>query len=605
MEEFKLAGNFLYFTELFKDTLGTNYRVAEVQNRRPLAHKLLCVVNPALTANPESLKRIKILLEGIKKSNIPFLYSPEKILEEKGQVRLVYEYHQAKTLDQVLSDAEKSGLTTNFDLAFSLALAVADIIEVGSSIVISGEKSFHGFLTPDNILIHADGKIFLKNYGLFPYLERSERVHSEFELQYGALLSPEVLRKEKIVQQTDVYYLGYLIFRMLTGKYFSYSPGEDFDAKFANLTFKQYIPSTEKDFLTRIITFFKKTLHPDPLKRFLSVRDFKEFITNYFHIEELSSITFNLAYFMNTLYGDQVETDEKILHNEMAYVVPEPKPEPAKPAGKDLVGGILEGLDEREKSKRGIWIAAALVGVAALAVALFFFFQGQRAKKLEQAQVKEREAVSARLADMEKQYQKRIEDLNKSFETKIATTAADQKAKEDERLRLLDEIKKQRQIEEDKIKAEQERLKQVEAEKQRVADETAKQAEAEKQKVAEQERLKQEAAEKQRLEDSKKTKVGDIIPLTEATVKPGKISGGSLTLNQNLRKKYTGQTFNVMTSVLIDETGKVAKLKILGDVPNDLRSLIEDSLYGWKYKPAQKDGVNVKVWMTVPLKFTF
>ncbi len=374
MKEYKVMNDYLYYRDLFSDTMGINYRVAPVQNRKPVGHKVLCEVNPSISGNADMWKRVKLLLEGIKKSNIPFLYSPEKInVGDKGN-QLIFEYFKGKNFEQILVDAEKKGMPINFDLAMSISIAIADIIEVGSSIIVSGERSYHGFLTPDNILIHYDGKIFLKNYGIFQYLDKNDQFYSETEKRYGAWLTPEFIRKERIVAQSDIYHLGYLIYRVLTGKYFSYSAGEDFDAKFANLSFKQYMPSTDKNFLTNVITFFKKTLNPDPLKRFLTIKEFKDFIANYFHIEELSSITFNLAYFMNSLYGEAVEEEEKVLKHELAYVVPEPKKETqlTQQGKDDLVSGILEGLDERKKMPGWLWPVLGGVVLAA-AVGIFIF----------------------------------------------------------------------------------------------------------------------------------------------------------------------------------------------------------------------------------------
>ena len=58
--------------------------------------------------------------------------------------------------------------------------------------------------------------------------------------------------------------------------------------------------------------------------------------------------------------------------------------------------------------------------------------------------------------------------------------------------------------------------------------------------------------------------------------------------------------------ILVDENGDVTKIKILtGNVATDIKSLLEDTLYKWKYKPALKDNVKVKVWLTVAVKFSF
>jgi serine/threonine protein kinase len=607
MKEYKVMNDYLYYRDLFSDTMGINYRVAPVQNRKPTGHKVLCEVSPLISGNADMWKRVKLLLEGIKKSNIPFLYSPEKInVGDKGN-QLIFDYFKGKNFEQILVDAEKKGMPINFDLAMSISIAIADIIEVGSSIIVSGERSYHGFLTPDNILMHYDGKIFLKNYGIFQYLDKNDQFYSDTEKRYGSWLTPEFIRKERIVAQSDIYHLGYLIYRVLTGKYFSFAAGEDFDAKFANLTFKQYMPSTDKNFLTNVITFFKKTLNPDPLKRFLSIKEFKDFIANYFHIEELSSITFNLAYFMNSLYGEAVEEEDKVLKHELAYVVPEPKKETqlTQQGKDDLVSGILEGLDERKKMPGWLW---PVLGGAALAAFIGIYFAVSPGKKVNEITPEEKAQQELQLkAQQEQAAQIQImTDKIKELEAMKATIDNEAERKETElKIQRLEEQKRKNEETQAKLKAEVEQRKQDEAEalrKKEEDDKTAKQ---------EQDRVSAEK-ERQRLEEEKKkveaarTKTGDLIPLSEATAKPEKLAGNPPGINAMLKNKYKGKTMTVPAQLLVDETGAVTKIKILtGNMPDDLKSLMEDTLSKWKYSPAMKDNVKVKVWLPVSIRFTF
>lgn len=606
MKEYKVLNDYLYFRDLFSDTMGINYRVAQIQNRKPIAHKVLCEVNPFISSHADMWKRVKILLEGIKKSNIPFLYSPEKIIVNDKQNQLIFEYFKGKNFEQILIDAEKKGMPINFDLAMSMCIAIADIIEVGSSIIVSGEKSYHGFLTPDNILIHYDGKIFLKNYGIFPYLERNEQFYSETEKRYGSWLTPEFIRKEKIVSQSDIYHMGYLIYRILTGKYFSYAAGEDFDAKFANLTFKQYIPSTDKSFLTNVITFFKKTLNPDPLKRFLTIKDFKDFIANYFHIEELSSITFNLAYFMNSLYGESVEEEDKILKQELEYVVPEPKKEPAqvRQAKDDLVSGILEGLDERKRMPAWLW---PVLGVVLVGVAIGIFLALGSGKKTTELSLAEKVKEEQRVKMQQEQSGqiKAMADKIKELElSKVTADEAQKKVIEFEKQRL-EEQKRKKEEEQSRMKAEDEKRKQDEAAQLLKDEETKKTQEELEKKKKDDEALKQQEIEKKRVEAAK-VKEGDQISLSEVTAKPEKISGNLPAINASLKNKYKGKTLVVPALILVDENGDVTKIKLLtGNVAADIKSMVEDTLIKWKYTPAMKDNVKVKVWLTVSIKFSF
>ena len=606
MKEYKVMNDYLYFRDLFSDTMGSNYRVAPIQNRKPIAHKVLCEVNPSISGHADMWKRAKILLEGIKKSNIPFLYSPEKIIVNERQSQLVFEYFKGKNFEQILIDAEKKGMPINFDLAMSICIAIADIIEVGSSIIVSGERSYHGFLTPDNILIHYDGKIFLKNYGIFSYLEKNEQFYSETEKRYGSWLTPEFIRKEKIVSQSDIYHLGYLIYRILTGKYFSYSAGEDFDAKFANLTFKQYMPSTDKSFLTNVITFFKKTLNPDPLKRFLSIKDFKDFIANYFHIEELSSITFNLAYFMNSLYGESVEEEDKILKQELEYVVPEPKKEPAqvRQAKDDLVSGILEGLDERKKLPVWLW---PVFGVVLLAGAIGIFFTLSSGKKASELSLEEKVKEEQRIKVQQEQTTqiKAMADKIKELEQlKVTADEVQKKALELEKQRLED-LKRKKEDEQAKMKAEDEKRKEEADQLKKEGEDKKAQDDMLEKKKKEEENLKQQEIEKKRIEAAR-VKEGDQVSLSEVTAKPEKISGNAPAINASLKNKYKGKVMTVPAMILVDENGDVTKIKILtGNVAVDIKTVLEDTLYKWKYKPAMKENVKVKVWLTVMIKFNF
>jgi hypothetical protein len=485
-----------------------------------------------------------------------------------------------------------------------LCIAIADIIELGSSIIVSGEKSFHGFLTPDNILIHYDGKIALKNYGIFQYLERNEALFAEIEKRYGSWLTPELLRKEKIVSQSDIYHLGYLIYRILMGKYFSCAPGEDFDAKFNNLTFSHLIPSTDKNFLTHLITFFKKTLNPNPLKRFLTIKELKDFIANYFHIEELSSITFNLAYFMNSLYGESVEEEEKICKQELAYVIPEPKKEPQAPQLKreDLVSGILDELDKRKKIAPWVWVVIGIVVLAGAGIGYTFLTQAKKTEKLTaekvQAEEQQRQNQQNELANLIKVQNEKIKQL----ETLAATaTEAQKKALELEKQRL-DELKKKKADELAKQKADDDARKQMETE-QAQKDLDAKKA-LDEQKRKEEENQKQQEMEKKRVEAAK-PKEGSQVSLNDATVKPVKISGNTPTVNASLKNKYRGKTMSIVTQILVDENGDVTKIKMVtGNVPADIQAVVEDNLSKWKYSPALKDNVKVKVWLTVAVKFS-
>jgi outer membrane biosynthesis protein TonB len=365
------------------------------------------------------------------------------------------------------------------------------------------------------------------------------------------------------------------------------------------------MPSTDKNFLTNVITFFKKTLNPDPLKRFLNIKEFKDFIANYFHIEELSSITFNLAYFMNSLYGDAVEEEDKVLKQELAYVVPEPKKEaPAAVSKDELVSGILEGLDERKKVPGWLW---PVLGVVALAAAIGIYFAVSSGQKASQLTAQQKQEAALRLKAQQEQAAQiqAMADKIKELETLKATAdEAQKKALELEKQRL--EEQKRKAVEEQaRMKAEDDKRKLEEASKLQQEAEARKAQEELERKKAEEEKARQAELDKKKVEAAK-TKTGDQVPLSDVAVQPAKISGNPPSVSSSLRIKYKGKTFTIPTTILVDENGDVAKVKILvGNVPSDIKAVIEDTVLNWKYSPAMKDGVKVKVWLSIPFKFSF
>ena len=605
MNEYNILNNYVVFEEINSDSIGINYRAGELEDREVSKHVLLTEVYPFIAGNPDIWKRVNILMEGIKKSNIPNLYSPENIIKEEDKALLAYPLMKGRTFEKILEDSTKKDVPINFDLTFSIAIAIADLIDTGSSIVVSGQKSFHGFLTPDNILIDYDGKIYLKNYGIFPYLTKNEELFNEMINKYGAWVAPEFFRKERLIPQSDIYHLGYIIYRILTGEYFSYSEGEDFDAKFANIRFTQSLPSSDKDFFTNLITFFKKTLHPDPTKRFANMKEFKDYIAHFFHIEELSSVTFSLAYFMNSLYLETMEEENSRLKEESSYALPEEE-EPAA-ADSRLADDILAGLEEKKASRLKVIIPLIAVVVIVAVLAVYFITQTQKAaREQQQQQIKNMQEMQQRLAQLKKEQdleKQKILDQLKTMEEKTATTEEEKKQQEEELKKIKEQQKLLEQKEQERIKAEQEALQKQEE----LEAEQKKQLEEAERKRKEEEAKKKLEEEKKRLEEERNKVIeGQLIPLIEAEEKPVELKTKNPVFPYHIRSKYAGNKEIVIRAILlIDETGAVANIRILSKPPEDLSNVIIKTLKKWQYKPATKKKVKVKVWLPVSVKISF
>ena len=106
-------------------------------------------------------------------------------------------------------------------------------------------------------------------------------------------------------------------------------------------------------------------------------------------------------------------------------------------------------------------------------------------------------------------------------------------------------------------------------------------------------------------EPPKKAKQGDLFPLDQVDTQPviqQKFEATYPTLGRRMGIEGT-----VIVNALVSETGSVIRTnvirKIQGSANYGFETASEDAVKKWKFKPAVKDGVNVKTWMPVAIVF--
>ena len=417
---------------------------------------------------------------------------------------------------------------------------------------------------------------------------------------------------------------------MLTGASFSPREGDDYKSLIDHADLENRVGDSTPVFVQNLHALFYRTLCPDPAGRFANVREFKDFLSQAFHMEELSSTTFNVAYFMNSLYEQDVDQEERQAAEELAYVQPEPEPEPEPvpqaPANPHLVEDILSGLDEHEKAGgMGKWLiiiaAVVLVGV----VSIYFVLQNQKEQRLLEAKQqeekmaqmqRENQAALAKIqnemkAQQERQTQLEEEKLRMEADMKAAKTA---KEKED----------LQKQIEAKNAELEKERLERERLQKEQEAKAQQQQAKAEQDqldqawaKVDQTLKTEDTAAIQNALEAARalapedariapaskaladlqsllgKVQSGDTIPLDKVTVPPKRLTGE---VSRSLLKKLGDKPLRA--ELTIDRNGKIEKVKILSDQEASIKMDFTQTIFTWTYEPATRKGVKVKTILT-------
>jgi serine/threonine protein kinase len=131
--------------------------------------------------------------------------------EEKSRLYLVMEFAEGKSLRAVIK--ERGRFTTEQALDVAKQIASALVYMHGIGIV-------HRDLKPDNVLLGADGKIKLLDFGIAMDAEARRLTWFGLSPPIGTpdYMAPEQVRGRRGDARTDVYSLGTMLYEMITGE---------------------------------------------------------------------------------------------------------------------------------------------------------------------------------------------------------------------------------------------------------------------------------------------------------------------------------------------------------------------------------------------------
>jgi len=304
-------GKFVLLDEVDQSGLGTEYRAAKLGNTG--LEKIVSVLrlSNALSANGEAVKslmdQVKFAAQ-LQNPNVVKIYGIGKV---ETSYYVSYEFLEGKSLRAIFNRCRQEGFPFSVDHALLIASKVCSALEYAHARKTeSGGRYFHGHVTPACVMVSYEGEVRLRGFGSWPSRIREAGGVTDDELSY---LSPEQADGGSGDHRSDAFAVGLLLFETLTGEaFFQGQRTEDLPGRLSQA--KLQSPTSDDDSLPRpIADILRRSLARDPATRYGEVQEMRKAVDTLLFSGDFTPTTFNLAFFMHSLFREDIEREAKAL----------------------------------------------------------------------------------------------------------------------------------------------------------------------------------------------------------------------------------------------------------------------------------------------------
>ncbi|MBI2840508.1 MAG: TonB family protein [Acidobacteria bacterium] len=338
MPNFEKFGSFLLLEEVGADCIGRTYRAAKLGPAGLDRFVYLTKISPALAQNTALMKMLVEELKasaGLTSPNIAKVYGCGKL---EGAYFISWEFVEGKDLGIVFTRMGE-GFPLALDQSLYIVSRITSALETAHSAKIEDRSIIHGALSPVDVMLTYEGDVKIKHFNIASVLSKSQNDRKEAYKKIETYLSPEFLDGKIPDKRSDIYALGLVFFRLLTGEPL-FTGTRDIDIRQRLDASRMMTPYQDDDRLPQSVSeIILKCVNPVPAGRYPNIKDAKQALDALLVAGDFSPSTFNLAFFMHTAFRSEIETEQKTMQDEKAmnflqYVeVPPPAPvAPTHPA---------------------------------------------------------------------------------------------------------------------------------------------------------------------------------------------------------------------------------------------------------------------------------
>ncbi len=658
-------GKFVLLDEVEGSGLGSEYRAAKLGATGLEKIVALLRLGLEMSKNADFAKNLMDqakLAAQLQNPNISKIYGIGKV---DGAYYISYEFVEGKSLKGIISRCRRDGFPFSVDHTLLIASKICSALEYAQGRKTdAGVRYYHGLVNPGSIFVSYEGEVRLRGFGYWPSKLREAAALREDETLY---LAPEQASGGMGDTRSDIFAVGAILFETLTGQaLFQGGRSVAIAERLAGARLQS--PTGDDDSLPKpIAEILGRSLAADPAARYAETAEMRKAIDTLLFSGDFTPTTFNLAFFMHSLFREDIDKESKQLkeEKEASYLefltddtaktlgkataptismtpvpaaanpakaephAPMPTPAPlfapfheAAPApsasAKEAAAGFTFHKDEPKKSRAPLLAGGALV--AALLAGAGWFLFGRGASGPSEAALTPTTLSAEAIAAQQKV--KELEDKLKAFEEEKA--AAEARAGEEARKKLEAQAKELGTTADPAAiaKAQEEAAKKARLDQDRKQQEEKRKLEEAK--AAEEARL----ADEQRKAEAARAAAAAAAtttlppattapPTTQAAVKAGTLVNLSDTgVTPPVPDKTPPLVYPpialrqriegvVELSVLVDDRGVVTETQIVtsAGTRSGLDEAAIENAKKRKYRPATLDGVPVKVWMPLRVQF--
>lgn len=203
----KSWGNLELREKLGEGGFGEVFRAWDPQLEREVALKLLKLPDPRENAAASKVVAEGRLLAKVRHPNVVTVHGAEI---REGRVGLWMEFVRGRSLEQLLSDQGHFGARETALIGIDLCRALAAVHRVGV---------VHRDVKAQNVMREEGGRILLMDFGAGLDLRTQQSDQQESISGTPLYMPPELFRDEPATQRSDIYSLGVLLHRLVTGSF--------------------------------------------------------------------------------------------------------------------------------------------------------------------------------------------------------------------------------------------------------------------------------------------------------------------------------------------------------------------------------------------------